>query len=151
MFHCQSGLAVRWNSSCRQIVTELCDIATSSSPDSIGQNRVLPSKGCRDIHKLREHGNADPGSNGKLASIQIAFNDRVVQTLHPGLPGSSKARDASDSGRDLSAFSALRVQRVHGLERLIALDSLSLQLLAGMAVAKDVFDSHNGSNSNRNG
>ena len=71
--------------------------------DRIGESRILPSEGGRDIHELREHGDADACADGERASIEVALDDDVVESLHSGLAGGGKTRNANDSGESCAA------------------------------------------------
>src|ERR1700722_12351916 len=104
---------------------------------------MLPTEGCREIHELRQHRDANARADWKWACVQIPLDDGVVELLHPRLAGGGETRDAREGLIDLRGVRSFGVAREHCFQRLVSCDALLLKLLGGMLARKDVLHCQN--------
>jgi hypothetical protein len=140
VFPCQLLPQVRWNGVGCKVVAEVRDVSAALAKSGVGERGVLQTKGSRNIEELRLHSDPNARTDGELAGVEVALDDDVIEPLHAVLALGGETSDARDGRRDMRGIRSLSVQREHGFERLVARDALLLEILGGIAAAKDVFD-----------
>src|SRR6266849_9219744 len=120
-------------------MAEFGDVTTALAESRIRERRILEPEGCRDVHELRQHRDANARADGERAGVEVALDDGVVEPLHARLAGGGETRDANNGRRDLRGVRSLGVKREHGFEGLVPDDALLLELLGGMLASEDVF------------
>ena len=78
-----------------EVMAELGDVTTTLAKSWIGERRILEPEGCRGIHELRQHRDADTHADGERAGVEVALYDGVIEPLHSGLAGGGETRDAN--------------------------------------------------------
>src|SRR5260370_7334689 len=86
-----------WSDVVNQVTAELGDVAATPLKLRVCSGEILRAEGSGDIHQLREHGDADPCSDGQRTRVKLAIDDRVLEFQHSILSSYAKPHYATAS------------------------------------------------------